>query len=84
MPVPQSKWTCWDCDRKMPDEQTAIAHCEEHDHWIGEHPGGWRGWPATRTMNASDWGGVYVSDYPPGLAERMAREYRDRQAAQVF
>lgn len=79
-----SRWVCWDCGDIYATEERAMKHCERHNHWLGEHRSAFRGNPATRTMHASDWGGVYVDDYPPELARQMADEYRRRVSAGAF
>lgn len=50
------EWVCWDCGQTYKTGAGALAHCEQYDHWLGEHRNGFRGNPATRTMHAS--GGV--------------------------
>jgi hypothetical protein len=77
-------WVCHDCDVFFTAEGPAITHCEQEDHWLYEHPGGFRGHVPGRSMHASDWGGVYIDDVSQGDGERLVRMYRERVGRGAF
>lgn len=52
------RWQCDECWFSTLDEREAIGHAEDADHWLSERLRG----RITRTMHASDYGGVYIDE----------------------
>ena len=85
-------WVCHDCDKPVgspcqaandiPD--VVIAHAEQHDHWLYLHPAGNRLQPPTRSVHASDCGGVYLDPVTEDDGRHLVSSYRARAGSGAF